>query len=355
MAISDRPPTSAFVARMRRVYNPVGFSKGYNFILWFIFGGAFFAFILARLEFLDIDGVFCNPNSASTAAPGECFYWLQNKYRVGVLLHLGTILPAGLLACIQFTPVIRHKVKLLHRMNGYIVITLCIISSAAVLYILPVSFGGDIVIQAGGGVLAFSFLGALVMAYINIKRLQIDQHRAWMLRAWFWAGSIITLRLILFSAAAINSFPRYYAMPCDKIHWILGGNVTGTVARYPECASFFSGENIQQHAAIRAAVTGATSAVEAAAAVDSTFGMALFVAFLLHIIGVEIYLTLTPAESERLRQFSYERQLKAGMRNPGSAGLTSDRLGDAKRWAPQIESDESNSQSTEVRNRSDSP
>jgi hypothetical protein len=39
-----------------------------------------------------------------------------------------------------------------------------------------------------------------------------------------------------------------------------------------------------------------------------------------------------PAESERLRKVSYEKQLKAGMRKPGRGGLTSDRLGDAEVW-----------------------
>ena len=53
--------------------------------------------------------------------------------------------------------------------------------------------------------------------------------------------------------------------------------------------------------------------------------MALF----LHTVGVEIYLKLTPRESECLRRISYEEQLEAGFKNPGSAGLTIDRLGDA--------------------------
>lgn len=45
-------------------------------------------------------------------------------------------------------------------------------------------------------------------------------------------------------------------------------------------------------------------------------------------------LRLTPREAERLRRVSFQRQLKAGMRNPGSAGFTADRLGDAEKWEP---------------------
>lgn len=43
---------------------------------------------------------------------------------------------------------------------------------------------------------------------------------------------------------------------------------------------------------------------------------------------------MTPKESERLRQISYEKQLEAGFANPGSAGLPLDRFGDADRWTP---------------------
>jgi hypothetical protein len=54
----------------------------------------------------------------------------------------------------------------------------------------------------------------------------------------------------------------------------------------------------------------------------------------MHLVGVEIYLALTPRESSRLRQVSYEKQLAAGFKNPGSAGFAIDRWGDAEKWQP---------------------
>jgi hypothetical protein len=45
-----------------------------------------------------------------------------------------------------------------------------------------------------------------------------------------------------------------------------------------------------------------------------------------------LQLHLTPREAERLRNVSYQRQLEAGMKNPGSAGLTG--LGDCAPWVP---------------------
>ena len=70
------------------------------------------------------------------------------------------------------------------------------------------------------------------------------------------------------------------------------------------------------------------------AALGFCFGTAIWLALVLHAIGVEVYLALTPKEGTRLRYVSYQRQLEAGYRHPGSAGLTSDRLGDADVWQP---------------------
>lgn len=62
----------------------------------FIFAGALFGFILARLQYLSIDGKFRVGSS-----PGE-WYWLRNGHmRVGITLHLATIIPAGFLLVFQ--------------------------------------------------------------------------------------------------------------------------------------------------------------------------------------------------------------------------------------------------------------
>lgn len=341
MVIPDRPPANGFVAGARKIYNPVGFSKGYNFVLWFIFLGAFFGFTLARLQYLDFYGVFCPPDgtspTGSQAASGECFYWFQGHYTVGIIMHLAGILPAALLACIQFIPVIRHKAIIIHRVNGYMVILLSFIATAGALMVTRRAFGGDLSTQMIAGALSIAFIWALAMAYINIKRLQIEEHRAWMLRAWFWAGCIITTRLIQIIAVSILPMTGTYynAQPCDKIDWTLTkpgyGNHTqdSIVASYPECSAFYSGANLGQYTVVKADLSNAADAMQAGAALDIAFGASLWLAFALHVLGVELYLHLTPAETERLRKVSYQRQLEAGMKHPGRAGLTSDRFGDA--------------------------
>ena len=40
------PNPNAFIRAARHVYNPIGFKKGYNFILFFIYAGAMLGFIL---------------------------------------------------------------------------------------------------------------------------------------------------------------------------------------------------------------------------------------------------------------------------------------------------------------------
>ena len=203
MVTSNRPPANAFVAGARKIYNPLGFSKGYNVILCtydvlhcrlalivdpgFIFSGALMGFILARLQYLSFDGVFCKPGNPA-ASPGECYYYSKGVERIGIQLHLYTVLPAGFLACFQFVPVIRHKVILFHRINGYLVVLLVLSSIAGALMIARNAFGGTLSTQAGVGVLAIITTLSLAISYYNIKRLQIDQHRAWMLRAWFYVS-----------------------------------------------------------------------------------------------------------------------------------------------------------------------
>ncbi|KAF9880415.1 hypothetical protein CkaCkLH20_02369 [Colletotrichum karsti] len=331
MVQPTRPPANGFVAVARKVYNPLGFSKGYNFILFFIFFGALMGFTLARFQYLNFN-LFCSPGHAG---PGECFYYQRTVEQIGIKMHLGTILPASFLACFQFVPVIRHKVLLFHRINGYIIVLLSLLSTAGVFMFLRTAFGGGIDTQAGVGVMSIAFIGSMIMAYINIKRLQIEQHRAWMLRAWFYAGSIITLRIIqIISVTITSSMGTYFvARPCDQVAFMIDDQ-NRTLQLYPECASFFSGENPAQQVVVHANLNGATSAAEAAAALGNSFGTALWIALTIHAVGVEIYLRLTPAEAERLRNVSYKRQLEAGMNPAGRAGITVDRLGDSEKWQP---------------------
>jgi NADH:ubiquinone oxidoreductase subunit 6 (subunit J) len=337
MVASNSTPSSGFFAR--KIYNPLGFTKAYNFWLWVIFGGAMTGFVLARFSYLNFTQNFCPSHgpspSGNSAAPGECYYYLTlTRYKIGILLHLAGVLPASLLAVLQFTPFIRRRWMILHRLGGYAALLLYMVGLIGALMITRHAFGGGLDVQVSVGLLGIGVLGCFIVSYINIKRLQIEQHRAWMLRGWFYAGTIITSRLITFIAAQIINGRGYYAVwTCAKIAATIS-DPANIVAAYPSCKSFVDGTNPEAVSLVEATF-GVGDTANTGAALNVVFGMALWLSMAMHAFGVEVYLHLTPREAQRLRQVSYQRQLEAGMRNPGSAGLTADRLGDAERWVPQ--------------------
>ena len=247
------------------------------------------------------------------------------------MLHLGGILPAGLLVVLQFTPVIRKTFVLYHRMAGYIILILVVVSDVGALMIADHTFGGDNATQALIGFLVIITTVSLTLAIINIKRLQIEEHRAWMLRAWFYFASIITIRLIQFPAAAIGSLsgPRYATMNCVELDFLLK-NTTQLYHSFPACNPINSQFAPDGFISVKTSLTD--SLPGAAASIRVNFGMAGWLALAIHAIGIEIYLRLTPKETERLRKLSYQRQLESGLNNPGSAGLVKERLGDADAW-----------------------
>ncbi|KAL9008953.1 MAG: hypothetical protein Q9173_005974 [Seirophora scorigena] len=324
-------PSNGFVRTMRKVYHPIGFKKGYNAILWFIFAGALFGFTLARLQYLSIDG-----NFRAGTAPGEWFWMGKGFRKVGLTLHLATILPAALLVILQFIPIIRYKALLFHRLNGYVVILLLVLSNVGALMVARRSFGGGFELQTGIGLLAIMTTVGALMAYINIKRLQIEEHRAWMLRTWFYAGSIITLRIIMIiSTLIVSQLGGFYrAVPCEEISFIYEDkNRPDLRDDFPQC--FTPNGTTNGWVAVEAKFAGdASNPVQIGTSLHTTFGAAAWLALFLHAIGVEIYLRLTPKEGERLRKISYQRQLEAGFKHPGSAGLTAARFGDADAWEP---------------------
>src|SRR5258706_5384334 len=91
-------------------------------------------FSLARLSYLNIAGTG-KSGFAGGSSPGEWYWYKDGHYRVGITLHLGTIIPCGLLMVWQFLPVIRHKALIVDRLNGYIIILLVLVSNAGVLMI----------------------------------------------------------------------------------------------------------------------------------------------------------------------------------------------------------------------------
>ncbi|KAL0070587.1 hypothetical protein AAF712_002426 [Marasmius tenuissimus] len=300
------------------LFQALGFKKGYNFVLWFIFGGAMLGFVLARSMYLHA------PTMLEGVAPGEVFWLRSGIYKVAMLVHLGTVLPAGFLAVFQFVPAIRYKAIIVHRLSGYISLLLLFVGIAFAFVLMRRSYGGDISIQSGILFLGIVTMVSATIAWFNIKKLQIDQHRKWMLRTWFYASSIITLRIVMIiTARIISAIGQYHTVwSCAEVFYTIDNNSTMLEELYPTC---LSGSLDGIHVAVPAVWT---IGVNIGSTLRMSFGPALWIAMFLHAIGVEIYIHLTPGETARLRKVSYQRQLERGVTRPGSMGTVGDRLGD---------------------------
>jgi len=262
----------------------------------------------------------------------------RGRYRIGITLHLASCLPAGFLIVWHFVPSIRRNFLLFHRINGYVIITLVSVSNVGGLTIVRRSFGGDISIQTAAVMLVVLTTFGIAMGFINIKRLQVDQHRPWRLRTMFYLGMIISDRILMIISAMITSTIRSYflVMNCDEISFIVRDDINDipnyTRQTYPGCfidpsnTSLFSPSIILDNKVAVQATILSDKTEGTGAAFRLTFGSSLWLAILLHLVWLELYLALTPRESYKLRQVAFRKQLVAGMRKPGSAGLIPERL-----------------------------
>ncbi|KAK2021938.1 hypothetical protein LX32DRAFT_733123 [Colletotrichum zoysiae] len=337
-ASDSKESPSSHTARYTKVYRFFGFTHGYNFPLWVIFAGGMLAFSLSRLPDLDYDGRFRNGFKEQFGlAPGYWYYFHEGHYRYGMLIHLACILPAGILMTLQFTPVIRHKFLLFHRINGYVIILLCLVSNAAALVIMRHQQGGNRTsTQVVETLMAITTTVGILLAWWNIRRKQIDQHRAWMLRTMIYMGAIITSRIVNLAAMRITTqlANAWAVWMCDEISFLYAKEgLEFPKATYPDCFLPDGSLDRWKHVAVLA-VENSDMPEQLGSSVYISYGGILWLCLFLHMVGVEIYLWMTPRESERLRRVSYEKQLEAGYRNPGSAGLVWERWADADPWTP---------------------
>lgn len=298
-------------------------------------------FVLARLHYIDFN-VWCNPETPK-APIGECYWYRQSFYKAGIIMHLACILPASFLAVFQFIPSIRHAFIIYHRISGTLIILLCLVSNAAAIMIARHAFGGEVAGHAVTGTAVLLSTFGLLSAYYNIKRLQIDQHRAWIMRSFAWMTHVITERLIILPAITVlGNFPYDFwsTRSCAEMATVAGPDFLAEL--HPECGPGYPNSSNPGYFTVRADIAG--DIFQYAAAVAATFPMAAWLALLLHSAVVEFYLTSTTNESERLRQVSYERQLARGFRNPGSSGFFLSRYGDEKPFIPKIESESQKSE-----------
>ncbi|KAL8729268.1 MAG: hypothetical protein Q9166_004889 [cf. Caloplaca sp. 2 TL-2023] len=322
----------------QRLAKRLGFTKQYNFWLFLITATPMLTFTLLRLPYLHLDTVL-----SRSISPGDWFYYRAGWYRWAIAIHLFAILPVGLLMIPQFIPLFRRpRYIAYHKLNGWIIWDLTCVGNVGALMVMRRAFGGGTDSQSCVVTLVIMTQLGIWMAYYNIKRHQIDQHRAWMLRTMFYLGAIVSTRVVMPIAVLIMTWvgTYYTVIPCKELAFLLGQNTNWSGPRsleevgrmYPACVG--KGGNVTDELVAVKANFEFGQPQGIGASFKMTFGMGLWICTFLHTIAVEIYLALTPVEGERLRRISYHKQLAAGLPNPGSAGTTIQGWGDAAEWVP---------------------
>lgn len=94
---------------------------------------------------------------------------------------------------------------------------------------------------------------------------------------------------MIIGAMVISNKNRYAVWPCAQIADTIAGDMD-LVSAFPACASYADGSNLNQVSAVLASMDG-DSAANAGAALHVSFGMAIWLATVIHAIGVEIYVS----------------------------------------------------------------
>ncbi|KAG9121330.1 hypothetical protein FRC07_002745 [Ceratobasidium sp. 392] len=207
----------------------LGFGEKFSLLFFILFGGALLGFCLARV-------IMMAPSNVETmTVPGEWYWYRKPLFKQCIFIHIYLNIIAGIFAVFQFIPMIRRRKIILHRINGYFVLSTLLPATIAGSIVARRSFGGELNSQA-----AFFILGSMVgyaafMGISNVRRTR--KHRKWMLRTVAYTSSAITSRVLGIIARTIVSVsaPYYAVWSCDEVSFLLKNASTAT-SMFPACA-----------------------------------------------------------------------------------------------------------------------
>uniref|UniRef100_A0A0W0EXX4 DUF2306 domain-containing protein n=1 Tax=Moniliophthora roreri TaxID=221103 RepID=A0A0W0EXX4_MONRR len=263
----------------------------------FVFGGALIGYCLARSLLMD------PVKMRALTPPGEFFWFNMRLYRINYILHIYLTILGGIFVGVQFLPMIRRKYILLHRLNGYFVIITLVIGNIGGAIVARRSFGGEINAQSAYYILGIMTIVPLLIGFFFARR-NTKLHRKWMLRAVVYFATVISGKLIILAAnRIITNIDSFYSLwRCDEILFVLR-SVEQLVGQYPQCST--SGDpsfHVAVHASLNEGELGYASASRV------THGMALWVAALIHVVGVEAYLRYSEKANYERHNFALEPQ-----------------------------------------------
>ncbi|KAG8745785.1 hypothetical protein FRC10_007047 [Ceratobasidium sp. 414] len=290
----------SFLTTFQSVYfgisGMLGFGERFSLLFFFLFGGTLFGFCFARV-------VMMIPSNVETITiPGEWYWYRQHLFKQCIFIHIYLNIIAGIFAVFQFIPMIRrvscngHLVSatitqlkiILHRINGYFVLSTLLSATVAGSIVARRAFGGELNCQA-----AFYTVGAMIgfaalMGISNVRKTR--KHRKWMLRTVAYTSSPITGRILAITARTIISVsaPYYAVWTCDEVTFLLG-DPSAVASKFPACALSPGDDPTGIYVPVHASVYG--DPINFGSSQRVSFGMALWFAILVHVIAVEIYVS----------------------------------------------------------------
>jgi len=235
--------------------------------------------------------------------PGEWFWLRRRLYNICIFMHIYLSIISGIFAVFQFIPAIRRRSVILHRINGYLVLVLLIPSTISGAIAGRRAFGGDLNVQTSIYVVTLLIIFCAGMGIFNVRRTR--KHRRWMLRMVVLDAMPITAHLIALAVRKITiDLGNYYAVwRCDQLLFVMT-NATAVEQLYPQCTQ--AGVNLAEvfvavHATVKGGRLGSASITRA------TFGMCMWLALVIHIIGVETYIRKTESSNRHRHGFALER------------------------------------------------
>lgn len=147
-----------------------------------------------------------SPEVASGPPLGKRFA----EYITPLLFHAGGGIIALCLGPWGFWTALRNKYLSLHRWMGRIYLLAVLVGGIAGLYLAASAFGG-LPTRIGFGMLGMLWLVTAAMAYLHIRRGNVQTHREWMIRNYALTFAAVTLRVRLPLFAALGyGFPAAY-------------------------------------------------------------------------------------------------------------------------------------------------
>ncbi|KAH7339060.1 hypothetical protein B0J17DRAFT_659636 [Rhizoctonia solani] len=286
------------VSTSRRPWWMLGFEKKTTVGLFIFFGGAILGFSLSRTP------MFSFTQLLKLTTPGEGYWYEQAPFKTNIIIHICTSIPASFFSVFLFLPVTWKRWPKFHGIFGYILSLLLAISLICGAIVGRRGQGGDVNVQSAVYMLASASAYSVVMGCWEARRGAIDAHREYMLRAWFYNGAFVTTRVTaLLSAQVITSVNGYFSLwKCAEVGYVLRSR-DALVRAYPECGTPTAlQEPTWAHVAVHSSWN--EGRLGRASATRASFGMALWVAMILHFVGIELYLRYTLDESRKWREWS---------------------------------------------------